>query len=226
LVTPEEIEDLIDDCPVLYHMAMRDSWPSIQRLGLIPTDALLKHFEVDSDLRHQLTSGRRAATVEITHAELGTAFVRDQIPLLDSDLSVCLRDGLTPLDWHKRLNERVFFWLTPQRLQTMLCAGAYRKLEHLVLQVRTRDIVERYRQAIELSPMNSGATRPWRHPRGANTFLPISAYPYADRKKVKPRGERVVELTVIGGVPDIADYVLEAGIVSCAGKGEVLFKRD
>lgn len=225
-MTPQELDELIAECPTLFHMAMRDSWDSIQRLGLIPTDVLLERFEVEPHLRHGLTAGRRATTVEITHPELGTAHVRDQIPLLDSDLRACLRDGLTPLDWHNRLNERVFFWLTPERLQTMLCAGAYRKQEHLVLRVRTRDIVERYKDAIELSPMNSGATRPWRHPRGVDTFLPISAYPYAERKKTKPRGERVVELTVIGGVPDIADYVQEARIMSCARDGEVLFQRE
>lgn len=225
-MTPDEIDELIADCPYIYHMAMRDSWPLIQQIGLIPTERLLDQFEVPAEAKVQLTTKRRPATVCIEHPQWGTAHIRDQIPLTDDDLLKCLSDGLTPVEWHKLLNERVFFWLTEARLQRMLCAGAYRSLEHIVLKVPTRGIIEQYWDNIELSPMNSGATRPWRHPRGSNTFLPISEYPYAKwRKTGRGKGERVVELTVIGGVPDMAAHVEQVRIRSCANKGPVLYQR-
>jgi hypothetical protein len=151
---------------------------------------------------------RRPASVPIQHPELGGAIVRDQIPLLDKDLEQCLLDGLTPLEWHARLNERVFFWTNYRRLVTLLSARAYRDQAHDVLEIDTRSLVAEYRSSIELSPMNSGCTRPWRHPRGKDTFLRIEEYPYRDRLKRGKKDDAVVELTVIGGIPDIKKFTL------------------
>ena len=131
-MTPSELDELIADSPFLYHMAMKDSWDSIQNNGLLPTDNLLDLFEVEETQRQSLTSKRRPESVVIDHPEHGQAIVRDRIPLVDSDLLKCLTGGLTPLDWHRLLNERVFFWLTEERLGRLMCAGAYRKSEHLV----------------------------------------------------------------------------------------------
>lgn len=223
-MTPKELEELIADCPFLYHMAMHDSWESIKRHGLIPTDALLRLFELDADTVADLTQRRRPESFPINHPEHGQATVRDQIPLRHSDLERCLEGGLTPLDWYHRLNERVFFWLTEERLNKLLCAGAYRTSGHLVLKVRTAPIIEKYRDRIELSPMNSGCTRPMAHPRGPETFLPIDQYPYGVWRKKRRRGERVVELTVIGGVPDVVEYVVGASIRSCGGETKVIYE--
>ncbi len=206
-------------------MAMHDSWGLIQRYGLLPTNELLSLFQIAEDRRAELTSKRRPTSVDIEHPELGVARIRDQLPLLDDQLARCLDGGLTPLDWHNRLNERVFFWVTRERLQRLMCAGAYRRQSHLVLEVPTRPIFENYEPSIELSPMNSGCTRPFPHPRGPDTFLPIESYPYAERS-AKTRGkEPVVEVTVLGGIPDIAEYVTRATISSCRAAAEVVFER-
>lgn len=218
----EELEELIADCPYLYHMAMKDSWPLIKRYGLLPTDGLLDLFDVQGEVRAQLTNHRRPASVTISHPEHGDATVRDQIPMHENDLLRCLQGGLTPKSWYKLLNERVFFWLTEERLSRLLCAGAYRSMDHLILTVSTSAIVECYRDTIELAPMNTGCTKPMAHPRGADTFLSIADYPYATWKKKRRRGERVVELTVLGGVPDIADYVEEVSIRSCGGAKTII----
>jgi hypothetical protein len=41
LVNENELQELLADCLVLYHMAERGSWGSIQRHGLLSTSALL-----------------------------------------------------------------------------------------------------------------------------------------------------------------------------------------
>ena len=52
--------------------------------------------------------------------------------------------------------------------------------------------------------MNTGCTRPMPFPRGRDTFLSLDEYPYEERRK---RGlEPVVELSILGGVPDIAEF--------------------
>ena len=82
-----------------------------------------------------------------------------------------------------------------------------RNLAHDVLELDTAALVEAYRPAITLCPINSGATRPFPAPRGLATFQPIAAYPYAHWRSKRPRGERVVELAIDRGVPDVARFV-------------------
>ncbi|SEE67750.1 hypothetical protein SAMN05519104_7020 [Rhizobiales bacterium GAS188] len=223
-MTPSELDELVGNCPHLYHMAMRDSWPLIQEHGLHTTYGLLDLFEVETAARTKMTTRRRCTSVPISHPVFGQAVVRDQIPLLDSDLDRCLRDGLTPQDWHRLLNGRVFFWLTEHRLQKLLCAGAYRHQDHIVLKVHTALLIRDYADRIELSPINSGCTRPYAHPRGRETFLPIASYPYAVWRKKRSRFETVVELTVIDGVPNIVDYIESVAVRSCAGAKAMLYK--
>jgi hypothetical protein len=50
--------------------------------------------------------------------------------------------------------------------------------------------------------MNTGATRPFAHERGRDTFCTIKNYPFQQRR-------RAVELTVSRGVSDISKFVLE-----------------
>jgi hypothetical protein len=225
LVTDGELSILVRDCPHLYHMAMRQSWPSIQQHGLLSTNKLLDLWEIGGDTRRELTTRRRPASVTVSHPKLGEAVIRDQIPMHDHHLAECLRDGLTPRDWHDRLNERVFFWLTEARLERLLCANAYRRDEHIVLKVDAAALIAEHREQIELSPMNSGCTMPFPHPRGADTFLPIDEYPYSEWRAKRSARETVVELTVIGGVPNITEHVEEVSVRRCRETVEVLYSR-
>ena len=143
-MTAEELEEFFEQCPVLYHMAMSDSWDMIREHGLLPTDRLLSLLDVDAGLREELTTRRRPESVDVQHPNVGQARIRDQIPLSDEQLERCLGGELKPVDWHKRLNERVFFWTSKNRLERLMCAGAYRKLEHLVLEATSRPIFEAY----------------------------------------------------------------------------------
>ena len=222
-MTDEELDALIHDCPHLYHMAMRQSWPSIQRHGLLPTSLLLDLWNVHGTQREDMTTRRRPKSVTVLHPEHGNAVVRDQIPMHDHQLEKCLRDGLTPRDWHEKLNERVFFWLTERRLERLLCAAAYKKDEHVVLKVATASLLAKHHDRIELCPMNSGCTMPFAHPRGADTFLPIPAYPYAQWRGKRSAREAVVELTVLGGVPDIGEHVEEVTVRRCGATIKTLY---
>jgi len=61
--------------------------------------------------------------VPLKHIKHGRAVVRDQKPLIESKLEKSL-EGCTVEEWHRLLNRHVFFWLTKERLQTLLCARA------------------------------------------------------------------------------------------------------
>ena len=206
-MTDDELAELIQDCPTLYHMAERGSWPSIRQHGLLSTSALLDLYGVHGRERDAIEGQRRPAGVRLRHPALGEAVIRDQQPMDDAGLRKCLLDGLSPWDWYRLLNGKVFFWLTRARLDRLLAARPYRSIEHEVLELDTAALVAANRDAIVLSPINSGATRPFPAPRGLATFLPIAEYPYAHWRSKRPRGERIVELAVNRCVPEIAQFV-------------------
>ncbi len=206
-MTDDELAELIRDCPTLYHMAERGSWPSIREHGLLSTSALLDLYGVHGPERDAIEGRRRPAGVRLGLPALGDIVIRDQQPMDDAGLRKCLLDGLSPEDWYRLLNRKVFFWMTRARLDRLLNARPYRNAEHDVLELDTAALVAACRGTITFSPINSGATRPFPAPRGRATFLPIAEYPYAQWRSKRPRGERVVELAVDRCVPDMARFV-------------------
>lgn len=222
-MTENELRELLADCPVLYHMAERESWRSIQRHGLLSTSALLDLYGVEGEARLAIEATRRSTSIRIAHKKHGEAVVRDQLPMDDRGLVRCLQDGLTPSDWYRMLNERVFFWLTKERLLRLLSAGAYSSQSHAVLEIDAAAIVGAYRDRITLCPINSGCTKPFPHPRGADTFRSIDDYPYAVWRKKRKKGERVVELSVLGGVPDVRKFVRRAVVMRKDDEEAIIF---
>jgi hypothetical protein len=191
--------------PRLYHTAQAGSWPSIKRRGLLSTSALLDLFEVNGTVREAIESQHRPNSVEITHAIHGRAIIRDQKPMSEKALLKCLV-GTTPRQWYELLNRRVFFWVTQNRVLTLLGARAYKNQEHDVLTIDTRALFERYAARLTLSPINSGSTVYNPQPRGLDLFKPLTIFPFENRQKY---GERAVaELSVNHSVPDLEDFVI------------------
>ena len=218
-MTEAELSELLNDCPTLYHMAERGSWPSIEKHGLLSTSALLDRYKIAGAERHAIEAARRPVSVTLKRDGLGQAVVRDQFPMDDKGLTRCLQDALSPADWYRLLNAMVFFWLTRDRLLRLLNAGLYRLEEHDVLALDSASFVAAYADKIWFCPINSGCTKPYPHPRGTTTFRRIPDYPYSAFRQKRKRGERVVELAVDYAVPDIAKFVTK--IVRMRGHAEL-----
>ena len=206
-MTEVELSELLQDCPTLYHMAQRGSWPKIREHGLLSTSAILDKFGIAGEQRQLIETQRRPLSVLLENEDFGSAVIRDQSPIDDVGLIRCLQDGLTPEDWYRSLNGKVFFWLTRSRLLRLLNAGTYRTEGHDVLELDAAPLVMAYMQQIWLCPMNSGCTKPYPHPRGKDTFARVPDYPYAGWKAKRRPGERVVELAVDYAVADISRFV-------------------
>ncbi|SET98247.1 DUF7002 family protein [Stigmatella erecta] len=194
--------------PRLFHMAEAGSWPGIQRHGLLSTSALLDLFEVRGEQRMALEARHRPESVLLQHPRHGTAVVRDQKPMNDAGLLRSLEGGLSPADWYQLLNARVFFWVSHERLAKLLHARAYRGKRQTVLTVDTARLLARHEARVLLSPINSGATKPFPARRGPDTFLPMARYPFSFWDQKRNRRHPVAELTVTHAVPDIRDFVL------------------
>jgi hypothetical protein len=225
MVTGISPEAFAERHPRLFHMAEAGSWPSIERHGLLSTSALLDLFEVHGERRVALEARHRPESVLLRHPRQGQAVVRDQKPMDDRGLERGLEGSMTPSEWYRLLNARVFFWVHPSRLEKLLGARAYREKRQTVLTVDTAPLLGRHAARVLLSPINSGATKPYPQPRGPDTFLPFERYPFEDWDAKRKRREPVVELTVTHSVPDIRDFVLRVEERGGGAPDAVLFER-
>ncbi len=209
------VDEFVERYPRLFHMTEHGSWDSIRCHGLLSTSALLDLHRVRGPERAAMESRRRPHAVELASEGIGRALIRDQKPLSDGALARALRDGLTPGDWYRILNRKVFFWVEEQRLESLLRARSYRDRHHTVLTVDTRELLARHRSDVVLAPINSGNTARRAQPRGLQTFLPLDRYPFASWSARRRGREPVVELAVHHAVPDIAACVIEVETRGC-----------
>ena len=224
-MTEGELAIFVRTCPTLFHMAERDSWPSIERHGLLSTAALLSLFEHPPQHRDAILGSCRRASVRLHHPRHGTATIRDQRTMSDAVLRRCL-DAMTPGEWCRLLNGRVFLWASGARLTRLLQGREYRDRQHEVLHVDTARFFTAYRDQIELSPMNSGAPNRMALPRrGRDSFQPIASYDYAARRAITgSHGSSVVEVTVADRIPDIARFVTRVVVMQGDAVADTLFE--
>lgn len=200
-----DVTTLVARYPRLYHMAERDTWPSIRDRGLFSTSAVLDKFSVNGQRRFQLESEHRPEKVPIGEGQ-EQIVLRDQKPMETSRLATALLNRVTPQQWYETINTKVFFWVQENRLYGLLNARPYRKLEHDVLTLDTRSLLAAHGGNVWLCHMNSGNTFPIPHPRDLSAFRRIADYP---AKKNGAPAKEVVELVVDYQVLDIAEHVIE-----------------
>lgn len=210
-----DAELFIKTFPRLFHMAHHEAWPSIRCHGLLSTSALLDLYEIQGPERLKIETKMRPESVVIRHPTHGKAVIRDQKPVMnDARLQKALGGTMAPKDFHKLLNSMVFFWVGPDRLETLRNAVEYRTEPQLVLTLDTKGLVERYMDVMTLCPMNSGSCKPMAHPRNPGIFQNIEIYDFDHwRRKKGGAVKAVVECTVKRGVFDVEKYLIKREIV-------------
>jgi hypothetical protein len=183
------------------------SWPSIQTHGLLSTASLIDLFQIPEPRRTRLLTQHRSQSITLDHAIYGHAVIRDQKPLQPTNLARLLDDDMTVGQWIRLLNSYVFFWLHPDRLVGFLNAVAYRSRPHLVLTVDARSLVNASADRVRLSHLNSGATARGIGRRGATTLKPVADFQHPRSRQRPPTC--IVELAVLGSVPDIAVHTVK-----------------
>ena len=204
-----DVTELTERYPRLFHLAEAGSAEPISAHGLLPAQEIVSTSELDPEEQTAILSRPRPRTLSIKHPLLGSATLRDQTPLRAHILKKVLTD-MTAQQWLSGLNERVFFWLHPQRLDQLLNARRNRGRPHDVLVIDTASLVGAHYRRIQLSAINSGAALyPNAPERGTRTFQAIEDYPFAERLRRRTPQAAVVELAVPGGVRDIADHIVD-----------------
>lgn len=203
-----ERSELIRLHPRLFHMSESGSWPAIREFGLRTTFDLVTTSGLSAAEQQQVLTQRRTASVRIAHPEVGVVTIRDQQPLRLPILESKLTD-MTVAEWIGTLNDRVFLWLHPSKLQGLLRARRYRDREQDVITVDTASLLGSVGDRVRLSAINSGAALyPNAAARGSGTFQTIEAYDYAGARRRRGAADAIVELAVIGGIPDFGRHVV------------------
>lgn len=206
ILTPEE---LAQKHPRLYHITRPWAVASIKKHGLLSASKLLKLFGIPSEQRKSIEGRRRATNIDITHPIHGFATLTDNGPLSEAALAQCLDDGLSPADWMRLLNQRVFFWVDQSNVANHLRANIKSGEERVVLIFDTLSIVRAHHQQTELAPINTGSTirRPAR--RGLGTFSPAHLYTYSEWRQLRGGRDHIKELTIRDGIADIDNHLIE-----------------
>ena len=209
-MTPEALAALH---PRLYHVTTPGALPGILRHGLLPTSALLDLYAVPHPSRGAIEAARRLDSVTLHHPLHGTATITDNLPLHVRALETCLDDGLRPVDWFRILNGRVFLWADETGMGRLLNSRLNRTRPRDVLVFDTLGIARACAGRVELSAINSGATirRPAR--RGLATFTSLDRHLYPEWRRLRGRIDRILEVTVPGGIPDPAPHLVDHWIV-------------
>lgn len=196
------IDELIINFPKLYHMAEESSWPNIQKHGLLSTSVILTLYGYSGTERSKIESEWRSKKMSISCNGFEDAYIRDQLPMPPDALERCLVGEMTPKEWYKLINGKIFFWTMKKSLEIFLAAKEYKNIPQLVIIVDTRLLLERSIERITLSSINSGSTyyNPEKYdrpkPRGLRTFENIKDYklPYIAELVV---GENVKDITAV-----------------------------
>ena len=211
-MTPAELAVLH---PRLYHLTTPGAWDRIRSHGLLPASELVARSDLPTDEKDRLVSQPRPGSVELTIPGMGDALIYDNLPMTEAALARCLDDGLTPADWLRMINDRVFFWPTKSGLRSLRESKLNRSRDRVTLVVDTLALAERYLDRLELTPINSGSTIRQPARRGLATFAPVADYSHAQWRRLRrDRGEvrgldTIKEVVARGGVPDIAECVLD-----------------
>jgi hypothetical protein len=202
-----DIDALIARHPRLLHMTEAGSWPQIERHGLLSTSALLDLYGVRGERRAAIESRRRPENVELSDPGLGRVLIRDNVPLRERHLHML--PGTTEREYCELLNGKVFFWLSEERLQTLIGARLNRGRAHDVLTLDTAALLARHGAAVSLTAINTGSTLyPSAPARGRETFVPVARFDFdAARRRRGPRNA-IAELTVDRAVPDVLELLV------------------
>jgi hypothetical protein len=197
---PISRDEFVDAYPTLFHISLAQNVEQVMRYGLLSTSALLDLCEVDGEKRFKIESCQRPRPIRISDSVHEEFLINDQAPMIAASLSKCLID-LSPEQWCRSLNSRVFFWPTNKRLARHLGATLATRHPRIVFSFQTRTIFDVLDfDSFEFSAINSGNTMRKAAQRGSATFLKAKGYPFQERRKSRGLGDAVAEVTYPYGV--------------------------
>lgn len=197
-------DTLVTEYPELWHMADARNVEGILERGLLSTARLAETYRLNTAAKNSLETSHRRDTVTIKCGGLPPCYIRDQKPMSVSRIEATLQDA-TVEEFFRFINSHAFFWPNESRLGRMNAASPYRDKPQLVFVLDSRGLLSSYESVALLSPINSGCTTPYAHKRSIGMFKSIADFDWSARRV--RRSDRVAEILIPGGVPDLWGYV-------------------
>ena len=194
VVTPEQF---LTRCPSLWHVAPSGAWATIKERGLMTAAQLIDAADLDEEQRSELHEmpRRHAVPLRVNDADV---VLRDQGPLFKADLASLLEPEMTPADWVRLLNRRVYLFTTKAAMQKVLDKYVASDGAQEVISFSPRRLLDAVQFRIELAAQNSGAIARRSDPyKGRDAFLSIS----------RSRDRRPAEVTIVDGLDDLSAVV-------------------
>ena len=202
--------------PVLYHLSAAESWPGIQRHGLLSSRQILSKCGIAEQRVQEIEMQRLSRSYLLQSDEHGSFTLRDRTTLSHAGLEVALGQACSPDKWIDLLNQRVFLFPHSTSLRNLLRAPLNSKLSHILLEVSTRKLFDAYASSIELADINTGYTKRKPAGRGPHTFQTPQNYPRAG-------GAKIIEVSVLQGIPDIMGLLQRTLLRRPDGTEELLY---
>lgn len=144
--------------------------------------------------------------------------IRDQSPMPPAALARCLDQGTSPQDWYRLVNNHVFFWLSPERMQRH--GMALRTRAQILFTMDTAALVAAYHDSAFVTPFNIGNARRMPATRGLRTLCPVASWRANGWKletlpggRRRPTSHPPAELLITGAVPDIHRFIIRRELI-------------
>jgi hypothetical protein len=178
-----DIGQLTKQFSALWHVTFAGGWDGIQQLGL------LRAIDIAPDRCDEL----RLEPNEVDGPGGTPIVLRNQLRSRIDPTPYLVK--MTPAEWWRLVNSRVYFFCRQADLDTLVGAYVQRGLAQDVIKLRTRRALEDVADMIEVTTVNAGVFPREREPsRGRDTFVPLADYPVSGVAKIR-------EITVATRVP-------------------------
>ena len=190
-------EQFLEENEFLYHVTHRESVGNIRKHGLLSADFAQKCARKPRSYRESYQFVRTT--------EFDEVYLRDQKPMSPDRLKTVLEPTMTPDAWYELIDHKVFFWVDLESARK-LATQYNKKYPQTIFQLKTKKLLDRYRQKTFLSPINSGAIRiPGQGMRGLRTFHLFDQWLINGFTDQKRKGKtNIRELAIEENVVDIS----------------------
>ena len=206
-MTPEEFSDRF---PILYHAAWPQARERIRRDGLMSPLAICEDLGFSAAETEKVLTTRRPRITAFRH----DVILNDNSPLQDGPLRRALPPELSPEDWMRALNSRVFLFTKLREAEAFADAAASRSRARDLWAFDTATLADRYFDRLEITPFNTGATTRRPPARDLSTFAKVAETDFEEwrtrriRTGIKTGKDNVREVCIYHSAPGVSGRLL------------------